>query len=72
LLTISVEDVATRLRADNPWWERPLDLSVPPFSLPQRAYYAQLAKLVAAPVRRAIVLLGSRRVGKTTQPGDSC
>lgn len=66
MLTISIEDVAARLRADNPWWERPLDLSVPPFSLPRRAYYAPLAKLIVAPVRRAIVLLGSRRVGKTT------
>jgi predicted AAA+ superfamily ATPase len=66
MFTISQEDVSARLRADNPWWAAVPDLSVTPFNLPRRAYYGPLKALIASPVRRAVVLLGSRRVGKTT------
>lgn len=66
MLTISADDVAARLRADNPWWSRPIDLTRAPYSLPRRAYHGPLRQLIAAPVRRAVILLGSRRVGKTT------
>ena len=66
MLSISSDDVSARLRADNPWWFAPLDSSRAPYSLPRRSYYGPLRRLIASPVRRAVVLLGSRRVGKTT------
>lgn len=66
MLTISLDDVSARLRADNPWWSATLDLARPPFSLPKRAYFEPLKRLISIPVQRAVVLLGSRRVGKTT------
>ncbi len=66
MLSISADDISTRLRADNPWWSTPLDTTRPPYGLPRRAYYGPLQRLIASPVRRAVVLLGSRRVGKTT------
>ncbi len=66
MLTISEADVAARLAADNPWWNAPPDLSAPPYSLPRRDYYGPLRDVVLSPVRRAVILLGARRVGKTT------
>ena len=66
MLNISLDDVSARLRADNPWWAAPLNPALPPLSLPKRAYYGPLKRLIAGPVRRAVILLGSRRVGKTT------
>ncbi len=66
MLTISRNDIGARLRADNPWWTGRLDLNVPPFSLDKRDYFAPLERLVIGNVARAIVLLGARRVGKTT------
>ncbi|MFM2150711.1 MAG: hypothetical protein RLZZ187_3017 [Pseudomonadota bacterium] len=66
MLTISPEDISNRLRSDNPWWTARLDLSRAPYSLPHRAYFEPLCKLIRAPIKRAVVLLGSRRVGKTT------
>lgn len=66
MLTISADDVSARLRADNPWWSTKLDIGRVPYTLPKRSYYGPLRRLIASPVRRAVVLLGSRRVGKTT------
>nr|WP_281419658.1 ATP-binding protein [Falsiroseomonas tokyonensis] len=66
MLTISAGDISHRLRSDNPWWSGPLDLGRAPYSLPRRAYFNPLCKLVRAPIKRAVILLGSRRVGKTT------
>src|SRR5579875_3597206 len=66
MLTISEADVAARLAADNPWWHAPPDLSASPYSLPRRDYYGPLRDVVLSPVRRAVILLGARRVGKTT------
>src|SRR3954451_17238162 len=66
MLTISADDVSARLRADNPWWSTKLDAGRVPYTLPKRSYYGPLHRLIASPVRRAVVLLGSRRVGKTT------
>lgn len=66
MLTISPDDVSARLRADNPWWSTKPDTGRVPYTLPKRSYYAPLRRLIASPVRRAVVLLGSRRVGKTT------
>lgn len=66
MLSISEDDIAARLRADNPWWNAPIDPTREPFSLPKRDYFAAFAKRVLAPVRRATIMLGARRVGKTT------
>ncbi|MDA8048925.1 MAG: ATP-binding protein [Rhodospirillales bacterium] len=66
MLTISDDDIAARLRADNPWWQAPPDLSRPPYGLPRRDYFSPFARLVQSPVQRAVILLGARRVGKTT------
>jgi hypothetical protein len=66
MLTISPEDITARLRADNPWWGAPLDTTRPPFSLPRRDYFAAFTARVLGLVRRAVILLGARRVGKTT------
>lgn len=66
MLRISDDDIAARLRSDNPWWHDTIDLSQAPYTWPQRAYYEPLKQLVMQPIQRAIVLLGARRVGKTT------
>lgn len=66
MLEIPVEEVARRLLVDNPWWEQ--DKGIDPFfeQLPRRSYF-DLFKEVALQkqVRRALVLMGPRRVGKT-------
>jgi predicted AAA+ superfamily ATPase len=66
VLSISADDISARLRADNPWWSAPIDTGRRPYDLPKRAYYGPLKKLIGSKVQRAVVLLGSRRVGKTT------
>lgn len=66
MLTIGREDILARLAEDNPWWRTTPDPKQPPFSWPRRAFYESFADLVWAPVNRAVILLGARRVGKTT------
>lgn len=64
MLPIAREAVARRLRLDNPWWEGPFkDAST---QWPRRAYYDALSKLLRQGVQRAVILMGARRVGKTT------
>jgi len=61
---IQDEQLAARLRDDNPWWDDPND--GPFVHLTPRAYFNLLFPLVQdTAVRRAVVLLGPRRVGKT-------
>lgn len=66
MLAISPQDIAARLRTDNPWWSPGFEPIGPPYDLPRRAYAPALRALVESPVRRAVILLGARRVGKTT------
>lgn len=66
MLSIADEAIAERMRSDNPWWRGPLPSDVPPLSWPRRAYYFALRELLRQPVQRAIIVLGARRVGKTT------
>src|SRR5687767_12492162 len=64
MLLIPEDEVVQRLKAESPWWEdRPGD----PFgALKPRAYLSGFLALVdERSVRRAVVLLGPRRVGKT-------
>lgn len=65
MLEISEADIQERMRVDNPWWDvRKID---PEFALMRRrAYFPAFAALVEErEVRRAVVLMGPRRVGKT-------
>ena len=66
MLQISHDDIANRLRADNPWWSRSIDGGLPPMSWPRRAYSVAFKELLRQPVNRAVILMGARRVGKTT------
>lgn len=65
MLEISKNEVLDSLRAENPWWElgridRRYD------ALPRRAYFDSFFDLlVERTIRRAVVLMGPRRVGKT-------
>lgn len=65
MLEISETEVRDRLAFDNPWWES--GEVRPAFRrLPLRAYYDAFYRLVAdLDVRRAVILMGPRRVGKT-------
>lgn len=65
MLAISKEDISRRLSLDNPWW----DNSNPPISesnFTHRVYFESFSDLsLDTSIRRATVLLGPRRVGKT-------
>jgi predicted AAA+ superfamily ATPase len=65
MISISQADIEARLLFDNPWWSA--DATAAPFrDLPKREYLAPFYELATdRSVRRAIVLLGPRRVGKT-------
>jgi predicted AAA+ superfamily ATPase len=62
---ISDEDIRVRIARDNPWW-RADSIPPPEAAFPRRVYFSPF-KLLALnfDVRRATVLLGPRRVGKT-------
>ena len=66
MLRISDTDIVARLRVDNPWWSGPIDQTLSPYNFRRRAYYEALKRLIARPINRAVILLGARRVGKTT------
>lgn len=60
------EQVIERIRAENPWWARPHEILPTYRSMRPRAYLEPFMSLVEAKeLRRAVVLLGPRRVGKT-------
>lgn len=62
---ISDADIMVRIQRDNPWWGNPQGL-VPEAASPKRVYFASLKALALDfSVRRATVMLGPRRVGKT-------
>ena len=63
LKPISAELIIRRLRLENPWWESGQLPSS--YALPKRLYLPHLFKQVTMKVRRAVVLMGPRRVGKT-------
>jgi predicted AAA+ superfamily ATPase len=65
LLSIAEDQILDRLRFENPWWGSG---KVEDFyqDLPRRLYFDLFKPLLAeSSVRRAIVLMGPRRVGKT-------
>jgi hypothetical protein len=66
MLQIKKEDVLARLRRDNPWWGEEKESSALYRDLPHRLYFDSFYALVKnTAVRRAVVMLGPRRVGKT-------
>lgn len=63
--SISKADIHLRIQRDNPWWTDP-DHVPPEAVFPRRVYFSPFRKLALNfDVRRATVLLGPRRVGKT-------
>lgn len=66
MLQVSDREIESRLRLDNPWWEADGGIEPETNKLPRRAYLAPFVRLVrAADVRRAVLMMGPRRVGKT-------
>ena len=58
---ISSNDIIRRIRVENPWWDGILLFG----DLKPRAYLSLFLPLARQRVRRAVVLMGPRRVGKT-------
>ncbi|MBI5107392.1 MAG: ATP-binding protein [Rhodocyclales bacterium] len=66
MLEIAKSDILSRLRFDNPWWERGAQGKVAYQDKPRRKYFGPFHQaIVDLSVRRATVLMGPRRVGKT-------
>ena len=65
LKPIPNEQIISRLRFENPWWETGrTDREYS--ALPRRLYFELFSKLVEeVDIKRAVVLMGPRRVGKT-------
>jgi uncharacterized protein len=62
---ISDADIKVRIERDNPWWQDAA-FKTPEAEYPRRVYFSPFKELALNfSVRRATVLLGPRRVGKT-------
>lgn len=65
-LDIPLHEVQRRFNLDNPWWRAGQGIDAQEVAWPRRAYFEPFAQLaLQAPVKRAVVLIGPRRVGKT-------
>lgn len=65
-LAIPVQAIRAYLAEMNPWWVAGRGIDTDHQSWPRRAYFAGFMKLVRErEVRRAVVVIGPRRVGKT-------
>ncbi len=63
---ISDKEIANRLRLDNPWWGEECRIPHGLYGLPRRFYFHPfLSEIQQSEVRRAVILMGPRRVGKT-------
>ncbi len=66
MIKISPEDVDKRLSFDNPWWDSTHSDEPAYRDFPSRSYFAPFYDLATnRSFRRAIILMGPRRVGKT-------
>lgn len=66
MLEIAKEDIISRLQFDNPWWETGRTGKIVYEDAPRRKYFETFSqRILDTSVRRAIVLMGPRRVGKT-------
>ncbi|HEV3105580.1 MAG TPA: hypothetical protein VGZ01_07825, partial [Trinickia sp.] len=66
MFEISEHEIVGRLKFDNPWWES-FRLGVVPYAgMQRRKYFESFFRAVSdRSIRRAVVLMGPRRVGKT-------
>ena len=65
MLGISETEIIASLGRDNPWWTTNLALFASP-NEKERAYFKSFLNLVTEwKIRRSVILLGPRRVGKT-------
>ena len=65
MLTISSDEITRSLAFDNPWWEGGLEATPETHKL-RRFYFDTFEKLALNwGVRRSVILMGPRRVGKT-------
>ncbi len=66
MLEISKTDIVARLQFDNPWWGSGKNGKVAFEQEPRRKYFTAFYKsVIDVSIKRAIVLMGPRRVGKT-------
>lgn len=66
MLEIAPKDIVARLKFDNSWWDGGLKEEIAYQEEPRRKYFPSFHKMVTdSSVRRATVLMGPRRVGKT-------
>ena len=66
MLEISAQDIVARLQFDNPWWANNGKGKVAFENTPRRKYLESFHRTITdTSVRRAVVLMGPRRVGKT-------
>ncbi|WP_439635768.1 ATP-binding protein [Oceanicaulis sp.] len=65
MLEISEDDIAARISRDNPWWHGGKN-AIPEAAYGRRVYFESFSdQALNFSIRRASVLLGPRRVGKT-------
>lgn len=65
-LDIPLHEVQRRFNLDNPWWRAGQGVDAQEAAWPRRAYFEPFAQLaLQTSVKRAVVLIGPRRVGKT-------
>lgn len=66
MLEVTARQIEARLRIENPWWQAPFQIAPLFRNMRRRGYFERFFELVkATDVRRAVVLMGPRRVGKT-------
>lgn len=66
MLNIAKEDILARLVFDNPWWDALSARKIAFEDKPRRSYFAPFQQILKdTSLRRAVVLMGPRRVGKT-------
>lgn len=66
MLEISKKDILSRLEFDNPWWKQGRQGKIVYENTPRRKYFEPFYQnILDVSIRRAIVLMGPRRVGKT-------
>lgn len=66
MFEISEKEIVSRLQFDNPWWASDDISEMQYLAMPRRKYFQPFLRAVQdRSVRRAVVLMGPRRVGKT-------
>ncbi len=66
MLAIAQDDILARLAFDNPWWNTEAQRPIAFEDQPRRSYFEPFHRIVTDhSLRRAVVLMGPRRVGKT-------